>query len=141
MSVQNVQQIVEFVKVEAGDVDGSIYFNENVGKNVRLINYYDSNGLFKKRDCFAYCDIGGDKTNVCFMYSSSLDNFLGAWGSNLEPDKTGLQKDSFYYIATPVTISGVSYEKKDILGLVDVGYKVLKWKKCSISREGTLVEV
>lgn len=137
----NMTPITRIHRVELSDVDGIIYFADNVGNQVKTIDYYDTNGLFQKRDCFAYQDIGGKTDVVRCIFSSFDKDFIGAWASSLEPDITGLEKNAFYYIAADVTINGVDFYENDILGLVDTGYNVLKWKKCRIDSNGNLSEV
>jgi len=137
----NMTPIIRMHRVESSDVDGVIYFADNVGNQIKRIDYYDTNGLLQKRDCFTYQDIGGKTDNVRCIFSSFDSDFIGAWASTSEPDKTGLKANAFYYIAEDVTINGTSYKENEILGLVDVGYKVLKWKKCRIDSNGNLSEV
>lgn len=128
--------ITIFNFVEAGDVDGVSYFLANVGSEIKSIEYRDVTGRFGKKDVFTYQTIGSSSDNVRAIYSVNNELFLGVWGTAAEPTKT--KPGTFYYITAGVTIDTIDYEVGDVMGLFDVGYGVLKWRKGTLNGEQKL---
>lgn len=131
--------ITEFFRVEIGDVDNVNYFNGNVGESIKCIEYRDESAFLKRKEFFTYEEIAGVATNVKRVLSSTSERFLGGYGSNATPT---VNPNGFYFITVDsVTINGILFVKNEVLGCVDTGYGIYRWKKCKLNSDNELVEI
>lgn len=132
--------IQEFVMVSPSDVDGISYFANNIDVSIKTIYSYDINKHLIKTECFTYGSVLSDTTKIKTIYCIYNDiKFGGIWTGALAP--VTKVKGNWYYIEGNKTINGEVYSNGDILGCLSYGdVDSLRWAKCKISPDGTIVK-
>lgn len=132
--------IQEFVMVDASDVDGISYFADNIDVSIKTIYSYDVNKNLMKTECFTYGSVPSDRTKIKNIYCIYDDvRFGGIWTGALAP--VAKVKGNWYYIEGNKTINGETYSSGDILGCLSYGdVDSLRWAKCKMSPDGTIVK-